>query len=320
MNINNNFVGSRMNKSLDERLIGPGDYIDALNIRISSDEDGEAGSVENSKGNIELARLRYLGEDLPAFSTKCIGVFEDGTNETIYWFVTSETVDIIASYNVRTNNLIYHIVSTNTLNFSSDYPINSINLVDDLLFFTDNYNAPRKINIRRGYPEAAANGFDFLTEDDISVIVKPPIEAPALVMQRSVTQENFLEDKFIRFAYRYEYADGEYSALSEFSDLAFSPGQFELDYSDYDMIGMRNRFNNVDVNFNTGSSHVKGIDVCFKQSNSNVVAVVQKFNKLEEGWGDGLTRSVNFSNKKIYTTFRKRFLCRHWSAPSCPKK
>ena len=80
MNINNNFVGSRMNKSLDERLIGPGDYIDALNIRISSDEDGEAGSVENSKGNIELARLRYLGEDLPAFSTKCIGVFEDGTN------------------------------------------------------------------------------------------------------------------------------------------------------------------------------------------------------------------------------------------------
>ena len=310
MNINNNFVGSRMNKSLDERLIGPGDYIDALNIRISSDEDGEAGSVENSKGNIELARLRYLGEDLPAFSTKCIGVFEDGTNETIYWFVTSETVDIIASYNVRTNNLIYHIVSTNTLNFSSDYPINSINLVDDLLFFTDNYNAPRKINIRRGYPEAAANGFDFLTEDDISVIVKPPIEAPALVMQRSVTQENFLEDKFIRFAYRYEYADGEYSALSEFSDLAFSPGQFELDYSDYDMIGMRNRFNNVDVNFNTGSSHVKGIDVCFKQSNSNVVAVVQKFNKLEEGWGDGLTRSVNFSNKKIYTTLTESELLR----------
>lgn len=308
MNINNNFIGSRMNKSLDERLIGPGDYIDALNIRIASDEDGEAGSAENSKGNVRLATPMYNGVAL--FPAKCIGAFEDGTNETIYWFITSPTVDMILSYNVKTNNLIYHIVSTDTLNFSEDYPINSINLVDDLLFFTDNYNAPRKINIRRGYPQSASNGYDLLTEDDISVIVKPPIEAPKLFMQTNVTQENFMEDKFLRFAYRYEYADGEYSALSEFSDLAFSPGQFELDYSDYDMVGMRNRFNKVEVNFNTGSKHVKGIDVCFKQSNSNVVAVIQKFNKLEEGWGDGLNRSVDFSNKKIYTTLTESELLR----------
>ena len=307
MNINNNFVGSRMNKSLDERLIGPGDYIDALNIRISSDEDGEAGSAENSKGNIELAAPMHNGAVLA--NAKCIGVFEDGTNETIYWFVTSPTVDMILSYNVENNNLIYHIVSDSVLNFSEGYPINSINLVDNLLFFTDNYNAPRKINIRRGYPESV-NGYDLLTEDDISVIVKPPLQSPQLSLRNTATIENYLEDKFIRFAYRYEYADGEYSALSEFSDLAFSPGVFEIDYSDYAMIGMRNRFNVVDISFDTGSKHVKGIDLCFKQSNSNVVAVVQKFNKTEEGWGNNLIRSISFNNKKIYTTLPESELLR----------
>ena len=216
---------------------------------------------------------------------------------------------MILSYNVENNNLIYHIVSDSVLNFSEGYPINSINLVDNLLFFTDNYNAPRKINIRRGYPESV-NGYDLLTEDDISVIVKPPLQSPQLSLRNTATIENYLEDKFIRFAYRYEYADGEYSALSEFSDLAFSPGVFEIDYSDYAMIGMRNRFNVVDISFDTGSKHVKGIDLCFKQSNSNVVAVVQKFNKTEEGWGNNLIRSISFNNKKIYTTLPESELLR----------
>ncbi len=309
MNINNNFIGSRMNKSLDERLIGPGDYIDAQNIRIASDEDGEAGSAENSKGNIELASAMYKGA--PLVDAKCIGVFDNGTKDTLYWFITSPAVDMIISYSVESNNLIYHVISTSVLNFSADYPINSINLVDDLLFFTDNYNAPRKINVTRGYPEPVGTvGYDLISEDDISVIVKPPIEAPTLSLRTNVTTENFMEDKFLRFSCRYEYADGEYSALSEFSDLAFSPGQFELDYSDYDMVGMRNRFNNVEVSFNTGSKHVKGVDICFKQSNSNVVAVVQKFNKQDEGWGDDLIRSVSFSNKKIYTTLTESELLR----------
>ena len=58
MDVNNNFVGSKMNKSFDERLVPQGSYIDALNIRISSDEDGEAGSAENAKGNELMAQIQ----------------------------------------------------------------------------------------------------------------------------------------------------------------------------------------------------------------------------------------------------------------------
>lgn len=307
MNINNNFIGSRMNKSLDERLIPQGDYVDALNIRISSDENGESGSLENAKGNELVTSLTYNSS--PLVDATCIGAFEDGEQETIYWFVTSPTVDMIVSYNFNNSTLIYHAISTDVLNFSTDFRIESINLIDDLLFFTDNLNPPRKINTKRSYPRPIT-GQDQITEDDISVIVKPPIEAPVVGLVETASSQNYIEDKFARFSYRYKYKDGEYSALSEFSDIAFLPSSFELDFGNYDMTGMRNRFNSANVSFNTGSKHVIGIDVCFTLSNSNVVHVIEKFDKSEEGWGNNEIKSVQFSNQKIFTTLPESELLR----------
>ena len=300
MKVNKNFVGSKMNKSLDERLIRPGEYTDALNIRISSDEDGEAGSVENAKGNTLLVSLEYNGS--PLTNAKCIGAYEDGANETIYWFVTSDETDMICSYNTKTKVLIYHVVSETVLNFS-EY-ITGIDLIDELLFFTDNVNPPRRININHNYPQ---NG---ITEDDISVIVKPPVEAPSLELITQPVKNNYIEDKFIRFAYRYKYKNGEYSALSQFSDLAFEPSEFNFDYGSFDMTGMRNTANAVNVNFKTGSKNVVGIDLCFKQSNTNIINVVESFDKVDEGWADNQTVTFKFDNQKIYTTLPSSELLR----------
>jgi hypothetical protein len=300
MKVNKNFVGSKMNKSLDERLIRPGEYTDALNIRISSDEDGEAGSVENAKGNTLLVSLEYNGSTLT--NAKCIGAYEDGANETIYWFVTSDETDMICSYNTKTRVLIYHVVSETVLNFS-EY-ITGVDLIDDLLFFTDNVNPPRRININHNYPQ---NG---ITEDDISVIVKPPVEAPSLELITQTVKNNYIEDKFIRFAYRYKYKNGEYSALSQFSDLAFEPSEFNFDYGSFDMTGMRNVANAVNVSFKTGSKNVVGVDLCFKLSNSNVINVIEKFDKVDEGWANNQTVTVKFDNQKIYTTLPNSELLR----------
>ena len=38
-----------MNKSVDERLLPQGEYIDGHNIRAGSTEDSEIGAIENSK-------------------------------------------------------------------------------------------------------------------------------------------------------------------------------------------------------------------------------------------------------------------------------
>lgn len=310
MNISNNFIGSRMNKSSDERLLQPGEYIDAVNVRISSDEDGEAGSVENAKGNQKISSLTYLAQPLGSDAV-CIGVYEDGANETIYWFVTSSAVDMIVSYNTESDSIVYHVVSTNVLNFSPDYLINGINLVGDLLFFTDNFNQPRRINVKESYPKPLG-AVDQITEDDISVIVKPPVEAPVLTLINRASKENYIKEKFIRFSYRYKYKNGEYSPLSEFSRLAFSPGEFKIDYSNYNMSGMRNSVNAVLIKFNTGSKDVVGVDVCFKQSNSNIVNVIERYNKEDEGWTNNDDVSITFDNQKIYTTLTQSELLRNY--------
>ena len=310
MDVNNNFVGSKMNKSLDERLVPQGSYIDALNIRISSDEDGEAGSAENAKGNELMAQIQYNGADIDSLSkTTCIGAYEDGTNETIYWFLQSSVVDMIVSFNTDSEAITYHVISTSVLNFSADHPMGGIDLIDGLLFFTDNYNQPRRINVNESYLQPIG-GVDQITEDDISVIVKPPVEAPLLEMVTNATDENYIEDKFIRFSYRYKYKNGEYSALSDFTQIAFEPGTFDLNYANYDNDGMRNRYNQANLTINTGPANVVGIDICFKLSNSNVVNVIEKFNKEDLGWNDDSDEVVSFNNQKIYTKLSESELLR----------
>jgi|TARA_R110000744_G_scaffold258844_1_gene374132 hypothetical protein len=165
-NIQRNFIRGRMNKSLDERLIPNGEYVDALNVRLGSTEDSEIGSVENSKGNTKVTSLQFNGIPLSA-SAKCIGAYEDGSNDVVYWFVHDSSfvdgdtgkLDLVVSFNTKTNTTTYHIISIDdglgvntTLNFNSSYLITGVDRVGDLLFFTDNYNPPRFINIKRNYP------------------------------------------------------------------------------------------------------------------------------------------------------------------------
>ena len=125
------FIKGRMNKSIDERLLPEGEYVDAMNVRLGSTETTEIGAVENSRGNTQLTTLEFGGSPL-SNAAKCIGALEDGANETIYWFVHDSAntvapggkVDLIVSYNTQTTQLRYHVITANgnaanpsTLNF-----------------------------------------------------------------------------------------------------------------------------------------------------------------------------------------------------------
>lgn len=306
-NVDVNFIAGRMNKDFDERVVPAGEYIDALNIRIGSTENNSIGAVENTKGNIKLTTLQYNGS--PLVDATCIGAYEDGSKETIYWLVASPLVDMVVSFNTDKNLLRYHVVSEDVLNFNPEYLVTGINLIDNLLFWTDNLNPPRKINIDRNYP-APVLGVDQIDESDISVIVAPPSSSPSISLLSVAGEENYITDKFISFAYRYKYKDGEYSALSQFSEIAFEPGNFSIDYSIFQNTGMENVFNAVDVIFNTGDKNVIGIDLCFKLSDSNIINVIEKYNKKQEGWLDNTTQQLTFTNKKIYTTLTESELLR----------
>jgi hypothetical protein len=152
------FVAGRMNKSVDERLLPEGEYVDGQNIRLGSTELSEVGAVENTKGNVQLTTLKYKGVDLSSDAV-CIGAFDDSAEETMYWFVHDPNhsyggvVDMIVSFNTQTQQLTYHVITTALLNFNPTYLMNAVDKIDDLLFFTDDYNEPRKINVTRGYAQ-----------------------------------------------------------------------------------------------------------------------------------------------------------------------
>ncbi len=315
--IQKNFIKGRMNKSVDERLVPQGEYIDALNLRLGSTEGTEIGAVENSKGNSLLVELTFLNLPLTS-NARCIGAYEDGANETIFWFVhdqgnllsPTEKVDMIVSFNIQTSVLFYHVISTSVLNFSKDFLINGIDLIGDLLFFTDNLNPPRKININRSYLDPTNTGIDQLTEQDIGVILAPPLNAPVLNQIQIAGDENYMDDLFLSFAYRWQYEDGEYSAISPFTKTSFIPGPFNINYDTFNNDGMKNIFNSVNISFDVGGRNVKDVDVLFKFSTSQSVNVIERYNKVDQGWIDNTTQTIQFTNKKIYTALPEEQLLR----------
>ena len=314
-NLQRNFIAGIMNKSLDERLLPNGQYVDALNVRLGSTEETEVGSVENTKGNLPITDLEYDGNKLSS-DAKCIGAYEDGGNETIYWFVhdpnfasvTTGRLDLIVSFNVQTATLTYHVISISnpdasatTLNFNPAYLITGVNLVDNnLLFFTDDINPPRFINTERNYPNPVA-GFDGFTAESLLVIKKPPITSPDLQLLSTPSQNNFLEDRFVCFGYRYQYADGEFSAPSQFSEPAFIPGPFQFDFGVGLNEGMLNSINLARITYDSGGPLVKAVELLWKDMTNGNIRAIEKINKLQNNIADNALVQYDFSDSKIFT-------------------
>jgi len=314
-NIQRNFIAGRMNKSLDERLVPNGEYIDALNVRLGSTEESEIGAVENTKGNIQVTTLQYIDGTALSSSARCIGVYEDGANETIYWFVHDPSfsvgatgkLDLIVSYNVVTGSLVYHVVSINdglsgstVLNFNPDYLITGIDKIDDLLFFTDNLNPPRVINIGTNYPNPVSN-IDQVTDEQLNVIKKPPTQSPTISLLQTSLEDSYLEDNFICFAYRYRYGNGEYSAISQFSEAAFFPQSFQFSSNSFLNEGMVNNSNGVTITYNSGSDLVTGVDLLFKEATDPTIKIIERIDKSKNGLLNNTNYTFTFTNSKIFT-------------------
>lgn len=323
--ISRNFTAGRMNKVLDERIFPQGEYIDAMNIRMGSTEQSEIGVIENTKGNISLTALQFEGIPLST-NARTIGSITDGANETIYWFVhdpsfipsPTNKIDMIVSFNETSNLLTYHVISINdgagngntTLNFNPQYLITGVDLIDNLLFFTDDYNQPRFIDTLKGYQLPVVGIDDPLLWESILVVKKPPTESPEIELITLSGQENYLEDRFICFAYRYEYENNQYSAISQFSAPAFFPQSFDVTNDAFLNEGMINQFNAAIVTYNTGGPLVKSIDLLFKDMNSNVIKVIEKLNKLELGFTNYALNNYTFSNSKVFTILPESELLR----------
>jgi hypothetical protein len=320
-----NFIAGKMNKVVDERLLPEGEYIDAMNVRMGSTENSEVGVIENTKGNLPLTNLAYINGTLLSTNARCIGAIEDSANEAIYWFVHDPTfsvgatgkLDMIVSFNISTQILTYHVISINdgggvntTLNFNPNYLITGVDLLDNqLLFFTDDYNPPRVINVKKNYPNPVAN-IDTVSAESLLVIKKPPVEAPGVQPIVTNGQENYLDTRFICFAYRYRYDNGEYSATSQWSAPAFVPRPFSFSVESFLNEGMTNFCNSAIITYDSGGPLVVGIDLLFKKADGNIIRVIEKLDKSILGIPDNTIQQYTFTNSKIFTVLSEAELLR----------
>tara|TARA_R110001592_G_scaffold1603_7_gene9384 strand:+ start:3292 stop:7326 length:4035 start_codon:yes stop_codon:yes gene_type:complete len=252
--IQNNFLKGKMNKDLDERIVPKGEYREAQNVMITQSEGSDVGAVEIVLGNA-------LAKGIPDFlfsasnssqsrlePLETIGYCSDVLNKKVYWFVSNfsgednddifeikraksfHTCAILLADIGNEASTIKVLVKGSFLNFSKRHLITGVNLIDDLLFWTDNYNQPRKINVKTAFGDTQY----YDNEEKISVAKFTPYLAPILIdsnndgdgitlTEDSAISSEYLKENFVRFSYRYKYNDGEYSTMAPFTQVIFSP-------------------------------------------------------------------------------------------------
>jgi len=177
--VTNSFIKSKMNKDLDARLIPNGEYRDALNVQISQSESSDVGTVQNVVGNVQVFSFETR---LGVSGLVSIGAFADQDKNDIYLFLTNNTSHFIIKYNNGSGALDI-LTKGAYLNFNKTSKVYGITLIEDLLFWTDNNNQPRKLNVL----SAIADPSYYVNEQTISVAKFSPYIAPSL-LDLTVTQ------------------------------------------------------------------------------------------------------------------------------------
>lgn len=118
------FSASRMNRDLDDRLLQPGEYREALNINVSKSEGSDSGAIENLLGN----KLIYDASSIA--NAKVIGQYKDTGNEKLFYYITnndqydhsnpSNKKSQIIQYDQKADKITV-LVNSNSLNFHKDF-------------------------------------------------------------------------------------------------------------------------------------------------------------------------------------------------------
>ena len=434
--VKNAFIKSKMNKDLDARLLPSGEYRHAINAQVSRSEGPDEGALENILGNISV--LDFVPG---ALNLSSIGFLTDEARGLIFVFLTDNDDEEYNDSGLGSNHYIYQYDINNStatllvtgpfLNFSKRYPITGVNILEELLFFTDNRNQPRKINI-----ESAAGGSYYTTEDQISVAKYNPwapiqlykesaasagfyettmkdvsstflpnggiadintwagsstsgiienlnlpnnYDQPVQGMRVAKLSDNgvltdlnvtvnsytsssglltvtptavsfdatdqvvfnfnpyydfaysgdskFIENKFIRFSYRFKFDDGEYSIFAPFTQPCFIPKQdgyfFDEDqkeaFESSIVSFMENKVNNIELiiplpgaaNSIESNFLIKEIDIISKESDGLAVNVIDTIPiSVIDDAGSDEYYTYNYTNKKPYKTLPEKDLIR----------
>ena len=105
--IKHQFMGGKMDKDSDERLVPNGEYRDAMNIQVATSEGSDVGTAQNILGNEEV--ITYIPNangvydaNSPIFAwpanAEVIGALSDEKIDTMYYLVWTQVADYILSW------------------------------------------------------------------------------------------------------------------------------------------------------------------------------------------------------------------------------
>jgi hypothetical protein len=227
------FLGG-MNTDDSPLLIDNDAYLNLINGRIAISEDGRNLRIENTKGTDLLTNGL-----LPSGDNFCIGsVYDYFRNRIIFFNWNSNNEHGIYAFDLTLKQTYIVLLSSNLIPIPSfgrgfvlykEYRIDrNARFIDDLLYWTDGFNPPMKINVEAGIktnqPSYVTNVLPYQTPinfiDTLTLIKRPPIyPATATKFTDTSYPNNFIQNEAFLITYRYRYKDGEVSALAMFSKL-----------------------------------------------------------------------------------------------------
>jgi len=205
-------------------IVGPNQWVNMENARVGSTDKGVIGTVEGIGSTV----LKSTSE--PSVTNVVIGNVEDIANNRIIYFVKDlyGPWDKIMCFYVGTETFYTVLLSSQVdsgLNFNKNYLIHSCKVVDNMLYWTDNLNQPRKINIDSGiklnHPSFSTTEVAYvapLSGKEITIIKPPPPLSPNIIKYYDGDFENnFIANDSFSFAFQYIYYDNEETVVGTYS-------------------------------------------------------------------------------------------------------
>lgn len=289
-----------MNSDTASELMPEGQDRYRLNVRVMSSENGGDGTIETMNGNTFISTPGFAG------TNTVIGSKEDPIRRRIYYFLYNSLGNhSIIEYNAIDETTEF-VLTADLLNFHTDNLITGIDIIeldDDnhLLYWTDNRNEPRKINIEKGIFHMQGdfvNGYASPFEARfITAIKQPPATPPTAAWSNDATQNiNYLFKKNFTFKSLFIYDDKEESAYSPISKYVF-PATTNDGITGEDILTQDNKLT---VTVPTGSSIVKKIRIAAKETNGTDYMVIAELDKEYLEIADDSTYSFSFYNNGNY--------------------
>lgn len=250
-------VPRKLSSSKDARVQGKDEMLDAINVTVNDsfgdfgggEGTGDAGVIKPAKGNEEVVlasdffQLPEIDDDgniINPITKRVLGSVSDTRNNIIYFFIYSELASEQGVYCVDQfgdlfspaqdgdgQYVLHRVFTTSLFNFDSvsfikGNVVHTSENTEGILYFTDNVNEPRKLNIKRSLsddvPEEDIDVIDFITACPKTPIPPPDTEFSYNPLKLNSDFENI---EGYQFAYQCIYKDGEESAMSTYSPLVY---------------------------------------------------------------------------------------------------